>query len=155
MVILAVLQIGGCSDAGESDKKGAEAFAGVCLGWKRQFYDMEVFGDACRANFASKSACEEVEGCTWTAGTFCQGFPKQCRTYRKEACATALGCEWYAPPRCDSELACNETMYVDDDGCSGVPDSIIAACSGKAFVDFTELCGHQVVSGVDKTCGDL
>jgi hypothetical protein len=148
-----VLYLGGCSDTGESTSNGAAAFAGVCLGWERQFYDENTYGDACRANFASKSDCEMVEGCRWTADTFCQGFPKPCRTYGQAACATALGCQWYAPPRCDSELACNKDMYVADGGCSDVPDYVISTCSGQAYVDFTELCGHKAPSsGFDMTC---
>jgi hypothetical protein len=130
----------GCSS--DDSDKGSEkpGFEGVCLGWERQFYDDTEYSNACREHFNQRATCQAVDGCGWLSDTYCSGIPKQCRTYEKSACATAPGCTWYAPPDCKDEADCNRVMYQDDGGCSGIPSSIIATCSGKALIDLSDLC---------------
>ena len=128
----------GCS----SDGGAAESseFVRVRLKTERRSYDETLYSDACTAHFNTESLCNQVEGCSWTAGTFCDGYPRPCRQYSASECSEQLGCTWYSPPRCSDEESCNLVMYVEDQGCSDVPAYCVGTYSGNVYIDLAEIC---------------
>ncbi len=140
-----------CADGG-SVGDASSGFGGVCLGAGRQFYDDSTYSNACRANYNTQTLCESVDGCAWTAGTFCSGTPRSCQLYSAGDCNSNPGCRWYSPSECADEVDCNEVMYGDHGGCAFVPDTILGTCVGATFLDLGALCRGEPSTSLAIRC---
>ena len=129
------LLVAGCSSSPDT------AFHGICLGAERKFYDSSEYADPCTAYYNSVELCKLVEGCTWTASTFCKGNPRPCEDYSETQCDSAIGCQWYPRSQCADVKSCITMNLVDDGGCNYViKDNVVSGCMDGVFIDFANLC---------------
>ncbi len=140
--LFASLVLIACSSGDDNSGASQAAFAGICLGPKRVWYDDSAYSSACRARFDTQTTCTSVEGCTWSS-TACTGDPQKCQTYGSEvSCSDQPLCKWYPSTRCDDPAGCHEVMLAEDGGCAVVAQlkGLAGYCEGKEYIDVSGIC---------------